>query len=284
MNTPLIISWLIFISVLLVFLGLVFIKEDQSIMNRKIIISGKSLNLLSNNAGSIFISYYPQNNISVLTEKLLWAGDSWGLTAQGFIGIQFTLLILGIIIGLNLMIFNIPIIVSLIISVALFFSPHLILNEKIKKRKSEIESDIPNMVGLLSTSISAGLDLIPSLQAISNNFPGSLGDELRKVWAENATGKDLNKSLRDMATRTGVDIMKSLVETIITAKERGGMNLSSVLNDFSTTVFDFQRRKTQEAANKIPTKMLLPIFVCIFVPMLVLLLAPVVFTLTSVLP
>lgn len=283
MNTPLILSWLIFIAVLLGFIGLDFIKEDQSIMNRKIVLSGKSLNVLRDNAGSTFISYYPENKVSFLTEKLLWAGEPWGLTVQGFIGIQFTLLILGSIIGLNLMIFNIPIFISLIISIALFFSPHLLLNEKIKKRKNEIEKDIPNMVGLLSTSITAGVELIPSLQSISMNLPGALGDELRKVWTENATGKDLSKALKDMATRTGVDILKSFVETIVTAKERGGMNLSSILNDFSSTVLEFQRRKAQEAAKKIPTKMLLPMFVCIFIPMLVLLLAPVVFTLTSAL-
>lgn len=283
MNTPLILSWLIFIAVLLGFIGLDFIKEDQSIMNRKIVLSGKSLNVLRDNAGSTFISYYPENKVSFLTEKLLWAGEPWGLTAQGFIGIQFTLLILGSIIGLNLMIFNIPIFISLIISIALFFSPHLLLNEKINKRKSEIEKGIPNMVGLLSTSITAGVELIPSLQSISMNLPGALGDELRKVWTENATGKDLSKALKDMATRTGVDILKSFVETIVTAKERGGMNLSNILNDFSSTVLEFQRRKSQEAAKKIPTKMLLPMFVCIFIPMLVLLLAPVVFTLTSAL-
>lgn len=283
MNTPLILSWLIFIAVLLGFIGLDFIKEDQSIMNRKIVLSGKSFNVLRDNAGSTFISYYPENKVSFLTEKLLWAGEPWGLTAQGFIGIQFTLLILGSIIGLNLMIFNIPIFISLIISIALFFSPHLLLNEKINKRKSEIEKGIPNMVGLLSTSITAGVELIPSLQSISMNLPGALGDELRKVWTENATGKDLSKALKDMATRTGVDILKSFVETIVTAKERGGMNLSNILNDFSSTVLEFQRRKSQEAAKKIPTKMLLPMFVCIFIPMLVLLLAPVVFTLTSAL-
>jgi Flp pilus assembly protein TadB len=282
-NNALIISWLIFIATLLALLGFDYMKEDQSRISHKIVLSRKTIQTLRENAGSTFIGYYPESRVSTLKQKLLWAGEPWELTAQDYIGIQFSLLILGIIIGINLMIIQFPLVISLTISILLFFSPNLLLNEKIKKRKGEIEKDIPNMVGLLSTSLKAGVELIPSLQSISMNLPGALGDELRIVWTENATGKQFTQSLRDMATRTGVDILKSFVDTIITAQERGGVNLSENLSDFSTTVLEYQRRKAQEAAKKVPTKMLAPMFLCIFTSMLALLLAPVVFTLTSAL-
>lgn len=283
MNTTLIISWLIFIAIILAFIGRAYLAEDESIAHPKLVLSGNSFHLLRDNAGSIFINYYPENKISLLSQKLLWAGEPWGLTAQSFIGIQFTLLIFGLIVGLNLTIFSVPFILSVFLSIILFFIPRLILSEKIKERQLEIENDIPSMVGLLSTAITAGVELMPSLQEISMNLPGVLGNELRKVWKENATGKPINQALRDMATRTGVGILKSLVDTIITANERGGTNLSAILTDFSITVLDFQRRKAEEAEKKVPSKMLIPMMLCIFIPMLILLLSPIVFTLSGAL-
>lgn len=285
MDKTLLLSWMIFIAVLLLITGIDYLRVDKhnSKMVYNLKVNGKTLYSIRDKTGATFMSYYSKDKISGLSEKLMLAGQPWGITAQGYIGLQFSLMIFTIIIGLNLAVFQVPIIAPLILSVLLFFSPNLLLNEKIKKRKRSIGNDLPNVVGLLSTSIKAGVELIPSLQAISLNMPGALGDELRKVWTETATGKLLSKALRDMATRTGVETLKSFVDTIIATQERGGSDLSEVLSAFSTNVLESQRRKAQEAAKKIPTKMLLPMFVCIFIPMLVLLLAPVAFTLIETL-
>lgn len=276
---------MIFIAVLFLIAGLDHMRESSysSKFHYNINWTGKSAFAIRDKAGATFMGYYPTTKISGLTEKLIWAGQPWGLTAQSFIGLQFSLMIFTIIVGLNLTIFQVPIIIPLILSVLLFYIPNIFLNEKIAKRKEAIGKDMPNMVGLLSTSIRAGVELIPSLQAISLNMPGALGDELRKVWTEIATGKQLSKALNDMASRAGIDIVKSFVETIITAQERGGSDLSETLSNFSITVLESQKRKAQEAAKKVPTKMLLPMFLCIFIPMLILLLAPVVFTLLDTL-
>lgn len=285
MNTSLIVAWIIFIAVLLLITGLDYLRVDSysSKLNYNINLNKKTLHSIRNSAGATFMGYYPEVKITGLSQKLMWAGQPWGLTAQSYIGVQFSLMIFTVIVGLNLTIFDVPLVASLILAVILFFSPNLLLNEKVNKRKKAIGNDIPNMVGLLSTSIKAGVELIPSLQAISLSMPGALGEELRKVWTETATGKPLSKALTDMASRAGVDILKSFAETIITAQERGGSDLSSTLSDFSQTVLESQKRKAQEAAKKVPTKMLLPMFLCIFTPMLVLLLAPVAFTLATAL-
>jgi len=283
MNTPLIVAWILFIAMLLLMIGLDYLRDDSfsSKMSLNFDLNGKTVLSIRDRAGAAFIEYYPVTRVKKLEDKLKWAGEPWGLTAQSFIGLQFSLLLLCLFIGVNLTIIKFPIIFSIIISILLFFSPILLLNEKIKKRKRDIEKDIPGMVGLLSTSIKAGVELIPSLQAISLNMPGTLGDELRKVWTETATGKHFAKALNDMSKRTGINILKSFVETIITAQERGGSNLSETLSDFSITVLESQRRKAQEASKKIPTKMLLPMFTCIFIPMLVLLLTPVALTMLN---
>lgn len=286
MNTTLIVAWMLFVAMLLLFIGLDYLREDSysSKMSHNFDFNGKETLLsIRDNAGATFMGYYPESRITNLNEKLVWGGEPWGLTAKSYIGLQFTLMIVTIFIGLNLTIIGFPIIISLIFSVLFFFSPNVLLNRKINERKRDIAKDIPNMVGLLSTSIKAGVELIPSLQAISLNMPGTLGDELKKVWSETATGKHLPKALKEMASRTGVDLVKGFVETIITAHERGGSDLSETLADFSATVQESQKRKAQEAAKKVPTKMLLPMFLCIFIPMLILLLTPVALTISTIL-
>ena len=57
------------------------------------------------------------------------------------------------------------------------------------------------------------------------------------------------------------------------------MNVSEVLEDFTEDIRIMRKLDMEEKARKLPTKMLLPIFACVFIPMLVLLLTPVVLTL-----
>ncbi|SCG83663.1 hypothetical protein DW1_2097 [Proteiniborus sp. DW1] len=60
------------------------------------------------------------------------------------------------------------------------------------------------------------------------------------------------------------------------------MNISDVLEDFTEDMRIMRKLDMEEKAKKLPTKMLLPIFSCVFIPMLAILLTPAVFTLLRV--
>ena len=141
----------------------------------------------------------------------------------------------------------------------------------------------PSLIGLLSTAISAGVELGPALEAVGETFPGPLGDELRLAWAEMATGRPRAAALRAMAKRTGVPSIIRFFETIITAEERGGIDLSVTIENFRVELVESQKRQINEQAKKVPTKMLLPMFLCIFLPTLILILVPVMLNLFQVL-
>ena len=235
----------------------------------------RSLFTLAENLGPSLKDFIPDVKSGELSQKLVWAGDLFGLSAHGFVMFQVILAFLGVLLGLTLSIFGIPLIFALILGLIMFVFPRLVLNEKIEKRKDAIQKALPQMVSLLAGAIKAGVDLSPALDALSYNFPGALGDELKLTRKEIATGTSSAKALKKMANRTGVEILERFVETINTAQERGGSTLSEVLDEFVLTVTEAQRRRAQEKARKIPTKMLLPIVLCIFLPMLLLMLAPV---------
>ncbi|MHB1126974.1 MAG: type II secretion system F family protein [Bacillota bacterium] len=77
--------------------------------------------------------------------------------------------------------------------------------------------------------------------------------------------------------------MERLVETIVTAEERGGISVSSALQAFSRDLLASQSRKAQEAAQKMPVKMLIPLVFLIFFPLLAMISTPVVMLLLETL-
>ena len=221
-------------------------------------------------------SLMPGLIIKQVEQRLTWAGNPFNLDAETFLAIRFLFLLAGTLLGFIITLLGMPSIVILISALIAFLIPEALLKETYKKRQRKINRDLPNMINLLQTAIYAGVELGPALEAVGRNFPGPLGDELRIAWREIATGRSRAGALRAMGKRTGVIALERFIEAIVTAEERGGVNLSEAINNFRVELVNSQLRKVQEEANKIPTRMLAPIFICIFIPMLVLLLFPVV--------
>jgi tight adherence protein C len=221
-------------------------------------------------------SLMPGLIIKQVEQRLTWAGNPFNLDAETFLAIRFLFLLAGTLLGFIITLLGMPSIVNLISALIAFLIPEALLKETYKKRQRKINRDLPNMINLLQTAIYAGVELGPALEAVGRNFPGPLGDELRIAWREIATGRSRAGALRAMGKRTGVIALERFIEAIVTAEERGGVNLSEAINNFRVELVNSQLRKVQEEANKIPTRMLAPIFICIFIPMLVLLLFPVV--------
>jgi tight adherence protein C len=223
--------------------------------------------------------FFPVVSINKLRQKIIWSGNPWNLSGEEFIGLKVLCLGSGIALGSLLIAIGFPPVIMLAISVLAYFLPDVHLSSVLKKRQKSIYKDMPIMAGLLATAIKAGVELGPALESVSKNLTGPLGDEMGKTWKEIATGKPRSGCLRNMAKRTGVPIVERFVETINTAEERGSENISQILNNFMNDLQNSQSRKAQEEARKLPTKMLLPLVVCIFLPMLAILMTPVLFML-----
>ncbi len=270
-------TWLIFISVIVFIIGLDLIKRESKIKKllRNEMTGQISWRDIVEKIGPFITLWVPIFNLRHLQEQLNWAGKPYGLNEESFIGCKILLLAVGIFIGTFLATLDVPIIIGLLLALLLYFVPDALLRGIIEKRQKNIYKNLPNMISLLSMTISAGVEIAPALEAITKQFPGPLGDEMRQAWREIATGKSRASALRAMANRTGVIPVKRFFETIILAEERGGDNISLAIETYGKELIESQSRKMQEEARKIPTKMLLPIMVCIFIPMILLMLVPV---------
>lgn len=271
-------SWLIFIAVIVFIIGSDLLKRESKIKKlfRNEMTNDVSWQDIARKIGPFIALWIPIFNLKQLKENLDWAGKPYNLNEEGFIGTKILLLAIGLFVGVFFITLEIPIIIAFLLSLLLYFLPDALLRGAIEKRQKVIYKDLPNMVGLLSMSIGAGVEMGPALEAISRKFPGPLGNEMRQAWREIATGKPRATALREMANRTGVISVKRLFETIIIAEERGGGDLSLAIETYRKELVESQSRKMQEEARKIPTKMLLPIMLCIFIPMIMLILVPVI--------
>lgn len=275
-------SVLSFLSVFLLIIGLDIGRGDKSkLLQSNQSGDNNSINLVETAKfiGPIFTLLIPENKLDNISNTLMFGGYPYGLDTSSYIGIKIMFLAIGATIGLLTMVIGLPSIFVFLFAVILFFIPTLVIRNKKEKRQDDISRNIPNMVGLLSVAVNAGVELTPAFEAVSYNMPGALGEELRHALREISTGKKRADALRNMARNTGVGIFERFIETINTAEERGGISLSDILTDFNYTLRELQGKKLQEEARKLPTKMQLPLFLCIFGPMLVIILTPVAFTL-----
>ena len=285
MDTILFAAWLVWLGVIFVFIGIDLLREpDRSLVISLAGVGRKTgWQQAAEGIGPIISVWMPVINMEKLRKKLIWAGELWGISAEGFIGFKVMGLAGGFAVSALFSTIGLPSVFVPIFAVLAYLGPDYFLTSAVEGRKRDIYRDMPDMVALLATAVSAGVELAPALETVGQNMTGPLGEELRRTWREIATGRPRSAAMRDMAGRTGVPVVERFVEVIVTAEERGGMDVSKSLSTFMQNLRDTQKRKAQEQARKIPTKMNLPLILCIFLPMLAMLLYPVLIMVTEAL-
>jgi tight adherence protein C len=271
-------AWLAWFGVISVFIGLDIKNATNGSYLRKYFGSSNGVSGWQRTAeiiGPSIATFFPIINIQHLDLKLTWAGRPFNLTPEGFIGLKVLLLASGMVGSLFLIIIGFPVIIIPILVIVGYILPDMLLDKTIEKRQNDIHKTLPDMIGLLATALKAGVELNPALKTVSDNMVEVLGDEMRLTWREIATGRPKAAALKGLAKRTGLPIMERFIETIVTSDELGGMNLSQSISTFRIDLIASQSRRAQENARKIPTKMLLPIFLCIFLPLIIILLTPI---------
>jgi tight adherence protein C len=101
----------------------------------------------------------------------------------------------------------------------------------------------------------------------------ALSEELHLVTLELRAGASKEKALRNLAMRTGVEDVDSLVAMLIQA-ERFGTSIADALRVHAEMLRTKRRQRAEEAAAKIALKLLFPLIFCIFPSMLLVLLGP----------
>lgn len=151
--------------------------------------------------------------------------------------------------------------------------PDLLLSSRAGARRAEIARAVPLLVDLLAVCTAAGLGTHDALRRVSPRVRGPLGAELRRALAEAAAGATLRQALESLAARAGVPEVQRLAETLALAA-RYGTPVSDGLRSLSSELRAARKARAEEFARRAEVRANLPVAALIFLPMLVLMLAP----------
>jgi tight adherence protein C len=197
------------------------------------------------------------------------------LTFAGYRNREAMVVFFGIRLGFALLLFALastPVIVrpNLLIALAAcgfgYLLPSMALGRLAKKRQHRIRLGLPDALDLLVVSVEAGLGLDQAIQRVGAELAFAhpdLCDELRQINFELRAGKARPEALHNLAERTGIDDISSLVAMLVQT-DKFGTSVAQSLRVHSETVRTKRRQRAEEAAAKTGVKMVFPLVFCIF--------------------
>lgn len=163
--------------------------------------------------------------------------------------------------------------------------PGMVLARMAKRRAHRIRLSLADALDLLVVSVEAGLGLDQALSRVGAELAFAypeLSSELKLINLELRAGKPRAEALRNLADRTGVDDLSSLV-TMLIQTDKFGTSVAQSLRVYSETLRTKRRQRAEEAAAKTGVKMVFPLVFCIFPAIWVVTLGPAVIKFVQIL-
>lgn len=226
--------------------------------------------------------YFSKNISSDKEEKLekllLQMGNPWGITGVEFhlyltifkICMPIVFAILGKLINLKLSGIIVLMAVGGLIGLLL---PNLYINSKIKTRYHNALKELPDFIDLLTVSLEAGLGFDLALNKVVSKTNGILSGEFHTCLEEIRLGKSRREAFLGLKERLNFDSMVSLINSILQA-EKLGMSMVQIFRIKSQEERSKRKERAEEAAMKVPIKILFPLVFFIFPSLFVVLLVP----------
>jgi tight adherence protein C len=144
--------------------------------------------------------------------------------------------------------------------------PAIVVARLAKRRQHRIRLSVPDALDLLVVSVEAGLGLDQAIQRVGDELTmvhPELAEDLRLINLELRAGKARSEALHNLAARTGVDDLSSLVAVLVQT-DKFGTSVAQALRVQSDVLRTKRRQRAEEAAAKTAVKMVFPLVLCIF--------------------
>ncbi len=169
--------------------------------------------------------------------------------------------------------------------VAGFFIPRFFLGKMIKKRQRLIRWGLADALDLMVVSVEAGLGLNAAMLKVSSELRDvhpPVATEFELANLEIRVGRERDEALRNLAERTGVDDLHSLVAMLIQT-DKFGTSIAKGLRVFSDSLRTKRRQRAEQEAQKAAVKLLLPLALFLFPTLFIAILGPAALNLIDVL-
>jgi len=227
--------------------------------------------------GKLLEQTIPEKARNDIRLKLQLAGRPNGLTASDFIALRYVLagLLCSVAIVIGALTQNR---VVLAIGAALgaaagLYIPLFWLRWQVKRRKSVIQMDLPDVIDVLIVCVEAGLTFEGAVEKVVEKYDHALAEEFGRVLQEARMGRPRLEALYEMGQRTGVEELNNFIQAIIQSEQLGS-GIARILRIQSDEIRQKRLLLTQERGAKASLKMLLPMIGCIFPTLWVILMGP----------
>lgn len=157
-----------------------------------------------------------------------------------------------------------------------YYIPTVFLNNRIAKRKTEIQRAWPNALDLLLICVESGMSSEASFRKVTlemHNDSPALAAELSLTTAELAYLPDRRTAFENLAKRTDIPSVKSAMVGLIQS-EKHGTSLGQALRVLSRESREARMAEAEQKAAALPPKLTVPMIVFFLPVLFAVILAP----------
>jgi tight adherence protein C len=159
-----------------------------------------------------------------------------------------------------------------------YLAPSFYLDRRVARRRIEHQAGFPDFLDLLVVCADAGLAMEASLERVARELAGShrsLAANIHIANLEIRAGRMLTEALDHLADRLGLEEARSFANLIQQSDELGS-SISGALRVYSDDMRHKRMSRAEEKAYALPAKLTVPMMVCIFPTIFIVILAPVI--------
>ena len=166
-----------------------------------------------------------------------------------------------------------------------FALPRFVLKRITSNRQRDLRWGLADALDLMVVSVEAGLGLNAAMMKVSSELKDvhpAIAIEFELANLEIRVGRERDEALRNLAERTGVDDLRSLVAMLIQT-DKFGTSIAKGLRIFSDSLRTKRRQRAEQEAQKAAVKLLIPLALFLFPTLFIAILGPAAINLMDVL-
>jgi len=164
-----------------------------------------------------------------------------------------------------------------------YLAPSFYLDRRIAAKRLEHQAGFPDFMDLLVVCADAGLAMEASLDRIGRelavSYP-SLAANIHMANLEIRAGRTMTEALEHLGERLGLEEARSFA-TLIQQSDELGSSIGDALRVYSDDMRHKRLSRAEEKAYSLPAKLAVPMMVCIFPVIFIVILCPVIVRLAT---
>lgn len=164
-----------------------------------------------------------------------------------------------------------------------YLAPSFYLDRRVAARRRQHQAGFPDFMDLLVVCVDAGLAMEAALDRVAGELSishRSLAANIHIANLEIRAGRRLTEALEHLADRLGLEEARSFAHLIGQSDELGS-SISTALRVYSDDMRHRRLSRAEEKAYSLPAKLSVPMMVCIFPVLFIVILTPVIVRLAT---